>query len=78
VKEMRAADPADAQLVSNESVALIKVGDVEAATGRKASALANYRAALKIREQLSAAAPTDVLLRQDLEEAQMKVRSVGG
>jgi non-specific serine/threonine protein kinase/serine/threonine-protein kinase len=78
VKEMRAADPADAQLVSNESVALIKVGDVEAATGRKASALANYRAALKIREQLNAAIPSDVDLRRDLEEAQVKVRSVGG
>jgi len=54
------------------------VGDVEAATGRKASALANYRAALKIREQLNAAVPSDVDLRRDLEEAQAKVRSVGG
>jgi non-specific serine/threonine protein kinase/serine/threonine-protein kinase len=78
VKDMVAADPADAQLISNESVALIKVGDVEARTGRRASALANYRAALKIREQLNAATPSDVDLRRDLEEAQLKVRNVGG
>ena len=72
-----AADPAAAQLLSNEAVALIKVGDVETATGRRASALAKYRDALKIREQLSAAAPSDVYLRRDLDEASMKVRTVG-
>jgi tetratricopeptide (TPR) repeat protein len=77
VKEMAAADPSDAQLLGNEAVALIKVGDVDAATRRKANAVANYREALKIREQLSAAAPTDVYLRRDLEEAQMKVGKSG-
>jgi len=76
VKEMAAADPADAQLLSNKAVALIKIGDVEAAMGRKASAVANYREALKIREQLSTAVPSDVYLRRDLEEAQAKVRSL--
>ncbi len=75
---MRAADPADAQLLSNEAVALIKAGDVAAATGRTASALTNYREALKIREQLSAAAPSDVFLRRDLDEVLNKVRSVDG
>jgi len=54
---------------------LIKIGDVEAAMGRKASAITNYREALKIREQLSAAVPSDVYLRRDLEEAQMKLGS---
>lgn len=68
VKEMVAADPANAQLIQNQAVALIKVGDVDAA-----SALSNYREALKIREQLSAAAPSDVLLRRDLSEALIKV-----
>jgi hypothetical protein len=42
---------------------------------RTASALANYRKAVKIREQLSAAAPSDVYLRRDLEEALIKERS---
>jgi non-specific serine/threonine protein kinase/serine/threonine-protein kinase len=77
VKEMVVTDPADAQLLSNEAVALIKVGDVDAATGRAAGALSNYRAALKIREQLSAAAPSDVYLRRDLEEARTKVVGKG-
>jgi hypothetical protein len=74
-KTIHAADPADAQLLSNEAVALIKVGDVDAAMHRTASALANYRKAVKIREQLSAAAPSDVYLRRDLEEALIKERS---
>ncbi|HEU4837213.1 MAG TPA: protein kinase [Pyrinomonadaceae bacterium] len=68
VKEMVAADPANAQLIQNQAVALIKVGDVDAA-----GALSNYREALKIREQLSAAASSDVLLRRDLSEALIKV-----
>ncbi len=76
VKEMAAADPADAQLISNTAVALIKVGDVDAAMGRKTNAAAHYREALKIREQLSAAVPSDVFLRRDLEEARTKMDSV--
>jgi hypothetical protein len=46
-KTIHAADPADAQLLSNEAVALIKVGDVDAAMHRTASALANYRKRLR-------------------------------
>ena len=74
VNEMVAADPADAQLLSNKAVALIKVGDVDAASGRAANAVSNYREALKIREQLSAAAPSDVYFRHDLDEARAKIR----
>jgi hypothetical protein len=73
---MVAADPADAQLLSNETVALIKVGDVDAATGRKGEGHSSYREVLKIREQLSAAAPSDVYLRRDPEEARIKLRSL--
>jgi ssDNA-binding replication factor A large subunit len=76
VKEMAVGDPADAQLLPNEAVALIKVGDVEDASGRMASALSNYREALKIREQLSAAANADVVLRRELAEARLKIQMV--
>jgi hypothetical protein len=37
----------------NKAVALIKVRDVEMGAGRAASALANYRAALNIRNNLA-------------------------
>ena len=48
----------------------LKVVDV--ATDRAASALANYREALKIREQLSSAAASDLYLRRDLAEVLLK------
>jgi len=75
---MAAADPSDAQLISNRAVALIKVGDVDAVIGRKTNAAGHYREALKIREQLSATVPSDVFLRRDLEEARIKLSSALG
>jgi hypothetical protein len=72
VNEIVPTDQADARLIHNQSVALIKVGDVDVATDRAASALSNYRDALKIREQLSSTAASDVFLRRDLAEALLK------
>ena len=51
----------------------LPVGDVDAASDRATSALANYREALKLREQLSSAAESDLYLRRDLAEALLKV-----
>jgi tetratricopeptide (TPR) repeat protein len=54
-------------------VALIKVGDVEAQAGRAAKALDHYQHALRIREQLITAAPTDTSIRRDLAEVWLKI-----
>jgi hypothetical protein len=43
---------------------------------RERSNHTNYREVLKIRQQLSAAAASDVFLRRDVDEALMKMRSV--
>jgi hypothetical protein len=49
------------------------VGDIEAHAGRTANALANYNEALRLRRQLSAAAPQDLSLRRELDEIQIKL-----
>jgi tetratricopeptide (TPR) repeat protein len=75
-REMVAADPANAQFLRNEAVALIKVGDLDAHAGRIASALSNYNEALHLREQLSSNAPQDLSLRKELAEVQTRLGEV--
>ncbi|HJS25324.1 MAG TPA: hypothetical protein VJ751_13280 [Pyrinomonadaceae bacterium] len=75
-QETAAADPANAQFLRNQAVALIKIGDVEARAGRTASALSNYKEALRIREQLSSVAPQDMYIQRDLAEAKSKVAAL--
>jgi tetratricopeptide (TPR) repeat protein len=55
---------------------LIKMGDVEAYSGDNAKALAHYREALRIREQLSATAKEDTTIRQELAEVWLKLGDV--
>jgi len=75
-QEMVAADPANAQFRHNQAVALIKIGDVEARTGKTASALSNYNEALRIREQLSSDAPQDIYIQRDLAEVKSKLATL--
>jgi tetratricopeptide (TPR) repeat protein len=71
-EEMVAADPANAQFLSNKAVALIKVGDIKARSKRTAEAHDYYQKAFDTLTTLSHSIPADAGIREMLEEAKQK------